>query len=271
MKIPEIELNEFNRNEYSVFDEIFKGNKIGFIIRDFFSETHIESIKDCFYSYSQPKFEPADHYRALPRPFAGILGQEQLTNGYKEEVEYLNQNSAIQKLSDLFRKNFEQLGNTQIEFSRTDQNYSLSKNWFSIRELSVNGGTFEIHCGNFFINWNKDFFRHHKMQGLSDNHLSFLGMIQKPESVIDIKIYDAHWDNIKERIDLKTLKDKQSRNLNIDELESYDISLNAGDLLLFDESNYWHMVPEFSGSTTRLTFGGFISKFKNADKVLFWA
>lgn len=270
MDIQELDISTLNGKKISVFSAILERRKIGYVIRNFFNQDDVNQIKKSFLEYPKTSFKPFESYTALPRPFDQIAQNGK--SDYDEEISYLSTYPALTDIRKTFTDNLKKIaGNIELILSSSEQSLTHSKAWASIRALAVNKGSFELHCGNLFINWNERFFEQQAKHFKIDTHLAFFIMIQKPDTETDIIIYDAHWDEVKEKVDPNTLKNIHNETLPIDKIPSFRVNLQPGDLIIFDESNYWHMVPPFGGTQPRITFGGFISKFVNENKLMFWA
>lgn len=270
MEIQELDILNLNGNEISIFSDILGRKKIGYIIRNFFNQNDVYQVKKSFLDYPKASFKPFESYTALPRPFDQIAKNDK--GDYDKEVSYLSAHPALIDIQKTFTDNLKKIaGSIELILSTSEQTFTHSKAWASIRELAVNKGEFELHCGNLFINWNEGFFEQQAKYFKIDTHLAFFIMIQKPDTETDIIIYDAHWDEVKDKIDPNTLKNIHGELLPIDKIPSFEVNLQPGDLIIFDESNYWHMVPPFGGTQPRMTFGGFISKFVHENKLMFWA
>lgn len=269
MKIENFDLNYTAQEGVSLYDEIFEKRQIGFVLRNFLNEEEIALVKQGLEEYGDDVFEIFPGYKALPRPFDYTITSEQAK--YYEEAKYLETNPTMRKIQAMWKEKLAKISNgADLIFAGEQNDYSYSKGWSSYRELEPNQGLFELHCGNVFRLWNKKFFDH-QYENLSQVHLSCVVMINKPETDEDIVIYKPHFDEYPEKISDNQLLSKNNEKVYLDDLEDYTLKLNAGDLLLFDESNYWHVVPKFGGTEKRLTFGGFLSKFLGQDKYMLWA
>jgi len=272
MMLEELKYADIQKLHGTVLTEIYTNKRIGVVIRDFFDSSMVLELIEMFNSYPFQKFEPAVGYKALPRPFGGILGAINETLGYQREIDYVEGRERNATFKETFKRRLEPLcGNANIVLADVNQDVSLSKSWFSIRELEANNGSFDLHCGNYFIDWNRPFFNYQDIKLLPNNHLAFLSMINQPQSIVDLIIYNVHWKDACERVDLQTLRTRENNLLHIESIPSFRISLNAGDLLVFNESNYWHQVPRFTGTSNRMTIGGFISQKRDSSDLVVWA
>ena len=272
MRIEEFDFKASKQDIAPLISALFKGDTAAFVIRNFLPKEQLNLIRDKNLNYTGQKFEPSLGYTALPRPFGGILGPDRFTSGYEEEIKYFKEDLEFKVLEDSLKASIGVGTNNQaIEFAQESDHISYSNSWFSLRELQPEQGRFDVHCGNFFVDWNERYFQKNNKQLEAYSHKAFLVMIQKPTAAEDLIIYSAHWDKFKTRKDLDTLIDLDNREHSLKHIPCSRITLNEGDVIFFDESNYWHQVPIVNGEISRITFGGFISKFKNQNKYYFWA
>ncbi len=270
MMIEEFDFETSRQAITPLISALFKGDAAPFVIRNFLTKEQLNLIRDKNSNYRGQKFEPSPGYTALPRPFGGVLGPDRFINGYEKEVNFFKEDQDFRSFERSFKESID-VDNQAIEFAKESDHVSYSNSWFSIRELQPEQGRFDVHCGNFFIDWNHGYFQKNNKQLEAYSHKAFLAMVQKPTNQVDLIIYSAQWNKFKRRKDLHTLVDIAGNEYKLDEIPCSRITLNEGDVIFFDESNYWHQVPIVNGEISRITFGGFISKYKNEHKYYFWA
>ncbi|MCB9256480.1 MAG: hypothetical protein H6579_05065 [Chitinophagales bacterium] len=270
MEIQNFDNNYQMKEGVSLFEEIFSGKQIGFVIRNFLEDSELQDIRNALNAYPKPRFEVFKGHNALPRPFDNTVFTDK--EAYLEEVEYFEKDPLMQRIKDTFQRKLALLtNNSPLLFSSRENDLSFSKSWSSFRELHPGGdGVFELHCGNVFRLWNSEFFEH-QYKTMGTTHLSCVVMVNRPAAKYDIEINKPHFDEYPEKLDHESLKNKNGERVLIKDIPCYNIVLNEGDLLLFDESNYWHIVSGFNGNVSRLTFGGFVSKFLGKDEYMIWA
>lgn len=267
MKIREI-YNTEKKDEKICLDSLFLKQAEVIVLKDFYDKETIEYFLEINRAYKE-KYKPSEGYTSLPRPFGGYLG-EKFIEGYVDEINFLYANDKriiIEQLKNKFLSYF----NKELIFSDLSNNYSHSKSFFAIRELESGKGTFDIHCGNYFNDWNKSFFDFQNQFLKPRNHLSFLSVFQQNYSEPSIIIYDANWHTHSGRSDINHLLTSDNKNVNIKTLHKTEIKLEIGDLLIFNESHFWHQVPKFLGNVNRITLGGFVSEFKDDNSLLLWS
>lgn len=269
MRIEKFDGTPLDSIDESLIKDIFEKRLIGCVIRGFLDPSEMEVIHQGMNDYPYERFEVFPGYNATPRPFDYTLNTNQ--EDYMKEVDFIEGDSKLKEAQSFFREKIGKISNdAPLTFASRNNDFSCSKAWSSYRELQPNKGLFELHCGNVFRLWNKEFFSH-QYKSFESMHLSCVCMIQKPETKVDIVIYKPHFEEFPEKVNHDTLKDVNGNEISLSDIPKYDVELHAGDLLLFDESNYWHVVPEFSGKTSRITFGGFLSKFKEENEYMLWA
>ena len=253
----------------SLFEKIFSRKEIGFVVKNFLNKEELQLIRDSLEEFPKPRFEVFKGHNALPRPFDNTVFTDK--EAYDFELSYFETNPKLLEVKEAFKHKLAELSaHSPLLFSSRANELSCSKAWSSFRELHPGLGTFELHCGNVFRIWNAEFFDH-QYKTMDTTHLSCVVMVNKPAAEFDIEIYKPHFDEFPEKMDRESLKRKDGELVKMKDIPSYDIHLDEGDLLLFDESNYWHVVSAFPGPVSRLTFGGFVSKYKDKAEYMIWA
>jgi len=266
--LTELDFEETAASGASVLSDVLDGRSIGFVIRGFLLPSHVDSIKSLIAAFPHPLFEPFAGYQALPRPFDQL--EQNNIEGYRDEVNYLNSSEFVQLKASFMDRLHRVVGTTRVTASQPGHDHSVSEAWASARVLQPDLGSFELHCGNLFRNWNQKFFAKQEQAFDISQHLAFFTMIQKPTATCDIEIYRAHWGDFPQKSSTNALITASGQEVGLDYIPCHRVELNPGDLLIFDESNYWHRVTRFTGAE-RITFGGFVSRFKDSDAVLLWA
>lgn len=270
MNIIDVDFNQINKGDYSVFSDIAERKVSGYIIRNFFQQEQLDILKGIFVNFPSPHFKPYDGFLSLPRPFNFIFK----TSKQEHQVECDYMFDALKKsgIQQAFHQNISKFSDdTKIIYSESGQENSFSKCWGAVRKLEPEYGMFEIHCGRLFQGANPVFYNFFRQIANVDIQMTFLLMVQKPEIVdSDINIYEAHWEDIGHKINEETLRYNNGNDVLLKDLPYKKVLLNAGDILIFDEGNYWHAVPEFQGKIPRISFGGFITKYKHEDAIQIW-
>lgn len=270
MLIQEIDFNQLPEITKPLFDKIYQREVSGYVIHHFFSGQQVQQAKEIFTQATVAVNQPFEGYYALPRPFNFL----ELENpaAYHAECNDFQRITEQTGLFSSFQQRLQKLApETTIHYATPGQNISLSKAWASIRELQVDKGKFELHCGRLFRQFNSEFYDHFAGRAEVERQLSFFVLIQKPLTDCDIEIYDVHWDEFEQRVGEHEVKSHAGEVVDVRTRPSYKVNMGEGDMLLFDGAHYWHQVPGFSGEKSRFTFGGFITKFKDGRQVMVWA
>lgn len=271
MLIKEIDFqNKEEIKRISVFQDISQGVCGGYVVRNFFDMDSLAMLKEIFENYPHDYFRPYDGFESLPRPFNFIFRTEK--TDWNRECDYMYKSLAQRGIFEKFKSQMRDLvGDTHLIFSSPEQTQSFSNSWSSLRRLAPNKGMFEIHCGRLFQNDNTTFYNYFRNIADVNMQMVFLMIVDKPQVVeSDIDIYEAHWEEYGVKIDENTLARNDGTRHVLEDIPVHRVQLRPGDILFFDEGNYWHAVPEFSGDKGRISFGGFATKYKHENTVQFW-
>jgi|GEM_PF-2389896 len=270
MKIVEVNFGEIKDNGLSIFSDIYQRKVSGYVIRNFFGEEELKLLKEVFQAYPGEYFEPYDGFYSLPRPFNFIFNTSK--TDLDSEARYIYKELEDRGIRSRFNERLSKLSaDMDIDYSNPSGISTFSRTWSALRELKPNKGMFEIHCGRLFQGANNVFYNYFRQVADVDVQMTFLMIVQKPETVTsDIDVYEAHWEEVDKKLDSDTLQSNQGVAMPLSEIPCNHVQLEPGDVLIFDEGNYWHAVPEFSGAQSRLSFGGFITKYRYEDKVMVW-
>lgn len=269
MKIKEIYLNESSKIKCDILDELTSKNTDLFIIRNFLSISEIQELLS-IYKPDSNWYEVYDGYNAFPRPFDHIPRNplDDYRNECSSYLESMNEN----QISARFQEKLKSISTQySLDFNGPSNDINDSQTWSSLRQLALGKGYFEIHCGRLFQDWNKNYFNRFAKKADIDTQFAFLIVLQRPETNCDIEIFDITWDEAEIKIDTNHLQKKNGDIIHIDHLKTEKVQLWEGDILIFDEGNYWHLVPPFSGDQIRISFGGFMTKLLDNKKFLVWS
>jgi hypothetical protein len=255
-------------NVDSIFRSIHNSAFDVCVIRNFLNRDEVERIVEIYNQNVQHNYEVYDGYKALPRPFDHIPRTPAAQ--YNQEIATYLQAMESSGVKESFITKLKNLSPDYTIHLNTNDAFAKSGTWSSLRELELGKGYFEVHCGRLFQEWNEDFYDFFSQKADIDNQLAFLVVLQRPETNCDIEIFDLKWTEADVKIDTNTLKLKTGEVLTLDKIPSKKVILNEGDMLIFDEGNYWHLVPPFGGEKPRLSFGAFITKLIDKDEVVLW-
>jgi hypothetical protein len=260
----------FKAVDKSCIQSLFSNEYNGLIVRGFLSSDEIEFLRKTYNSYPADAYEVYAGFNSLPRPFDHIKNRS--PKNYEIEAAYFSNTLRSHGFDECFRNRLSEISKDYlIHFNDQSGSLTRSLTWASIRELKPDKGSFEIHCGRLFQHLNEEFFSFFSKSAEVDSQLAFLIMLQRPENECDIEVFDLTWSASSTKLDKNTLVSNSGEKIDVNKIPSEKIILNEGDLLLFDEGNYWHKVSHFSGNMSRLSFGGFITKIIGRDGVLVWS
>jgi hypothetical protein len=242
----------------------------GFVVRGFFGTKELEVVQNLVQLTNQVRFEPFEGYSALPRPFSFV--DDKSRANYETEtsqfLSYMDEN----EITDVFRNRVKKLAPSMNTFlSGVDEQSEFSDTWSSLRILESNKGQFPIHCGNYFRQFNTDYFSNLDKVVTAEEQLSYFIMIQKPKTDVAIEVYDAHWKQFKSKIDDFILFTIDGKKTALEDIECNNVVLQEGDILIFNGGDFWHRVPGFEGKISRITLGGFISFSIDKSQINLWA
>ncbi len=138
----------------------------------------------------------------------------------------------------------------------------------TIRLLPPDRGVMHAHTANEFCNvW--DAYNHLRDIARMWNSLSYFVLVQAPDAGGDLVVYDLMWDDTPDEI--QQLSMSQERDVLLEAFDPVPRSLGAGDMVLFTGGRIWHRVTPVTGSTERVTVGGFAATASDADGVYIWS
>jgi hypothetical protein len=269
MKLKEYIFNTESPTALNVLKELESKQTDVVILRDFLSAREIQELL----SVNKPNsnwYTVYDGYDAFPRPFDHIPRNplEDYEKECKNYITSINEN----QIASRFQEKLQTISTEYaLDFNDASHNINDSQTWSSLRQLALGKGYFEIHCGRLFQDWNKNYFDKFARKAEIDTQFAFLIVLQRPETNCDIEIFDLTWDEASIKIDTNRLQKKNGEIIHIDQLKSEKVQLCEGDVLIFDEGNYWHLVPPFKGDQIRISFGGFMTKLLDNKNYLVWS
>ena len=269
MKLKEYIFNTESPTALNVLKELESKQTDVVILRNFLSATEIQELLSV-YKPNSNWYTVYDGYDAFPRPFDHIPRNplEDYKNECANYIESINENQIASRFQEKLRTISTEYS---LDFNDAAHNINDSQTWSSLRQLALGKGYFEIHCGRLFQDWNKNYFDKFARKADIDTQFAFLIVLQRPETNCDIEIFDLTWDEASIKIDTNHLQKKNDEIVHIDQLRSEKVQLWEGDVLIFDEGNYWHLVPPFTGDQVRISFGGFMTKLLDNKNYLVWS
>ncbi len=269
MKLREYIFNAERPTQLNVLKELETHQTDVVILRNFLNDHEIQHLLSV-YKPAETWYEVYDGYNAFPRPFDHIPRHPQIDY----ETECKNYASAINtnNIGSEFQRKLQSISTDYtLKFNDQKQEINDSQTWSSLRRLALGKGYFEIHCGRLFQDWNKNYFERFAKKADIDTQFAFLIVLQRPETDCDIDIFDLTWDEASVKIDSEYLQKKNGEKVHVNQIRSEKVQLFEGDVLIFDEGNYWHLVPPFKGDMERISFGGFMTKLLDNKHFLVWS
>lgn len=258
-----------DHSNLDILKDLEQGNSDVVVLRNFLNPDEIQDLLQVFHNYNQ-YYQVYDGYIGFPRPFDHIPRNPQ--QDYDSETKAYLQNMKHNNIGARFQAKLKTLSQSyHLQFNDTSRQITHSKTWSSMRELALGKGYFEIHCGRLFQDWNKDYFDFFSGKADIDTQFAFLIVLQRPETDCDIEIFDLTWQNCDTKINKDFLQLKTGEKLRVQNIPSEKVVLMEGDVLVFNEGDYWHLVPPFIGEKPRISFGGFMTKLKDNQNYLVWS
>jgi len=176
---------------------------------------------------------------------------------------------------ELFYAKFEKKLNAVLNDCQVKSISELSSgfvfNPFTIRVLQPESVDIHEHCENISIHFFDRFFKELSNIIQVYDQYSFLLMLQPSDSGGEIVVYDEYWKNsesVPEQIQKLQQLDQSGNKDHIKHI----ISLQKGDLLIFEAGKTWHKVNQAHGNKPRITLGGFAGWSKQDNNTLvFWS
>ena len=135
----------------------------------------------------------------------------------------------------------------------------------------------DIHCENAFTHQLEvDFLEWLKSKVDLENAISFLLVLQKPESGGDLILFNQVWDQISMQLGHTSIEERHDlggsifKNRGVKEVSYRRISIEPGDAVCFRAAQIWHAIDQVDGTKDRISIGCFIGKGKDGKKY-FWA
>ena len=241
-------------------NQIYQGKIDGFWIKQVFSSTEMEQVKEKFLQ-KQSSFDHISSTQKYGKLYGAIL----TANG-SDTTEYFKDAVLVREaLQEIFDRDYEEtIKNVFLKVSgnRKVSVANYQEKLFSPAQLRLtypDTGGIALHKGNEFVGI-PGFEDLDKVVKIKDC-LSYYMVISRPEIGGEIILYDGLPDELtqpKNELDLKNCVQR-----------SYDPE--PGDLILFHGASIWHAVPEVKGSKIRYSIGGFLGLSQDDQSIYYWA
>lgn len=261
-----------------LLEDLFQRKLHGHIQRGFLSKKECEDLVINFYKEVGTSKDPKSTL-IYPPNFYQIRNENVDAKHYQRAKDYIEQFPSTYGV-DVHEKFFSFLQsihpNVKVEIPPGKENGYYQPTTF--RSLPPDETVMFAHCENQL----RELFDAHcaylsEMTDIYDS-LSFFVMLQEPEQGGRLVLYNVDWDRAKKGGASRTnsVELVTGERINLDakgsSIENVKIDMKAGDLILFPGGQVWHSVEPVSGSTNRVTFGGFLSKGKkDADTLFVWS
>lgn len=263
----------------SGYDCLLKEESHGYLIKGVFDQKEIQKLIKGLDKIPEEKFFEAKKGTIIyPRPMQSID-----FNALKPEYsakQYFNEADELWKdFPDLFGLDLKAHLNSKLQkfFGNRKINSALGPDDLGIynlacfRKLNEGLGQFEIHCGNFFHEEFQLPYSHLQTVTKVEDQLSYFLVLKKCEEGGELIVYDAFWNEYKNRRDGDLLNESGEIVETDNEKKLPRISLDPepGDMIIFSGGKIWHKVENVKKGE-RITLGGFITPGINKE-VYFWA
>ncbi len=250
----------------------------GFIIKDVFTSSEVNGIKNFLQTMTEEEFMPTHSGKIFPAPFAVITDIQERLDAYYSKLDLFNKyrddKQEIMILTDKLN----------LFFKSVAKNYSVSIPINKIKDKEVAPGTFRIfypnmgglhvHCGNLFQSQSMFYYSLIKSDIDMDGQLSYFVVLQQPKEGGELTIYDLMWDQVKRKESPENnefVLDDHDNPIYVKNLKSFAIKPKAGDILVFSGGPIWHRVEDIKGNIPRITFGGFLNFSKDNKELFYWS
>lgn len=248
-------------------ERILNGKISGIIVKKFFDPE--KEIKIDF-----------DAFAKRETPFGFTTGLS-IFNSKDDLSDYFAENDAYNRLINTTLQSIDYQQNLESVFSRIfnnrevkvynnkpRENYKLS----TLRVIEPNKEGIQKHIGNEFM---FNFVQTEAVRNdtINKTQFSFFSVLQAPEKGGELVLFEKYWKNTpKEIVEPGSLIHKRiERSHFLKDIDSLPLSLEKGDLLVFDGGRIWHKVNSVKGNKERITVGGFLAISKNQKNIYYWS
>lgn len=144
---------------------------------------------------------------------------------------------------------------------------------FSFREIRADEAGMHIHSHNQLHELNPAFAEHAAVTIDLTNDVSYFILLQAPEQGGDLVLYDAPWQPGQRNSSNDFIVQPDGSLLDVNNpafVQKQTITLEPGDMVVFESGKTWHQVTAVKGELPRITLGGFFSKSKSGETVYYY-
>lgn len=261
-----------NEAKKDLIEKLYRNELDGFVAKKVFSEQEVSQILKEANNISESHFLKAANGKLFPHPHASITDKEEKLNAYIEKNSIFN-SMGFSFLKTRLQSFFDHYGGSlkaKIPKVLKDNSEAVYGN---LRFFMPNMGGLFVHCGYLFqveAPMYYEVVEEMKKMG----QLSYFLVLQYPEKGGELTIYDMLWPDVQHKDDFENNEyviDKNGDKLFLDEVKSFSVKPQPGDVLVFKGGPIWHRVEDIIGTKPRITFGGFINFSKDGKEFFFWS
>ena len=261
--------NEAKKQNY--IEQIYQNKLDGFVTRGVLSK---EEIREVLAEASKVKKEdclPTSNGRLFPYPYATISDFETTLDGYINKNEELLR-LPLEKFKNRIQEFFERYsGSIQAKVPKVLKSNRPGA-YGTFRFFMPKMGGLFVHCGYFFQEEHAIYFDTVEEMD-KEVQFSFFMMLQYPENGGNLTIYDMLWPEVNGKDIFENneyVLDKNKKRVYLEDVKTFSVRPEPGDILIFNGGPIWHRVEEIEGTKPRVSFGGFINFSKDGKELFYW-
>ena len=256
-----------------------KSNEIqGFLIKDFFSQ---QEVADILKAIEKPVAEAGMNTstgKMFPAPFAIITDSGERLDSFYSQLQYfydlMEREPAVKNCKEKIDTFFKLVG----------KDFKASVPINKVKKLPVSAGCFRmflpnmgglfVHCGNLFQRQSEYYYSLLENDIDMNDQLSFFWLLQNSEIGGELTIYDMLWKDVKRKASSEendSVIDDNDKTIYLKDVPSFTVKPMPGDILVFSGGPIWHRVENIKGTTTRVTYGGFVNFSKDGKEIFYWS
>jgi hypothetical protein len=267
--------------------ELYKSQKVGFLIKGFLSENEVSSVVNNFEKVETRDVAHIGEGFTYPMVFAEFSNRN--SNESKENQKELAYdyfrvcNGYDKEFIDDFGFDMKTKVEKMLSSVSGGRKVNTPKGYDDVgsfpfgnfRYLMPGNGHMPVHCGNFQTEF-EPFYTHLNKTLSVEDQMSYFVMLQKPEEGGVLDVFNLRWEagqTKKSAREDKEIIRPDGSILTIDADKTYSkvsITPEPGDMILFQGGNIWHRVSNVIGQKPRITFGGFMAMDKSEESFYYW-
>ncbi|MDA9120742.1 hypothetical protein N9J52_01760 [Flavobacteriales bacterium] len=264
----------------NAIERIQKREFDGLIINRFLSDTEIEKAKNAISNMPQDlRHEVRTGYTF---PIAYFEADERSRNGGSMGDQFKQWNLDRKKMptalgvdvESRMKRVFKDLGGGRDAIVLEKPNSGESYMPATLRVFYPNKGGIPMHCGNMFDQMLPNLYNDLNEKVATKNQLSYFIMVQPADDGGHLRVFDLEWkegQKVMSETDVALENGTTVSSEKAGELRSFEVNLEAGDLIIFAAGEIWHRVDSPLGDQNRITIGGFLGFTKDKGDITFWS